>query len=157
MSRGPLRVLHSLLCLVILYVQPLPYIDPCVEPSSPQKQTSLQAGGLGSTGWQRGKPRGLVGRKEVVRQDGFPIPPIGYFLSEKCVFIEMRGKCGSAGKWEEMRRSDLGDWWHTAASAVTQWGRSCAARRICQLAHVISVCAGYRISLLRVSYLSKIG
>ena len=29
-----------------------------------------------------------------------------------------------------------------AASAVTQWGRSSTARRICQLAHVISVWMG---------------
>ena len=51
----------------------------------------------------------------MVRQDGFPSPPIRYFLSEKCVFIEMRGKCGSAGKCEEMRRSDLGDWWQSSS------------------------------------------
>ena len=136
-------------------LQPLSYIDPCVDPSSPEK--SLQAG-LGSKGLVATRQAPGFSRKEGSGEAGrLPKSSHWIFLPGKCVFIGIRGKCGSAGKCEEMRRSDLGDWWHTAASAVTQWGRSCAARRICQLAHVISVCAGYRISLLRVSYLSQIG
>ena len=124
-------VLHTIWDDVFLYIEALRGIDSCVEPSSPEKQTSLQAG-LGSTGWQRGKPRGLVGRKEVVKQDWIPTPPLTDFSLENVFLSITREKVRELQRqWEEMMKSDC--WQNSSFSChCTWWGRSCAAaRQIC--------------------------
>ena len=77
-------------------------------PGSNNGWVHRQAGrALGSTArWERGKSRGLVGRKEVVRQDQRPSHPIQYFPRWKS-FPKLRGSermgspKGKEAKWSE--------------------------------------------------------
>ena len=90
------------------------------------------SGRAGLDGRPTRQARGLVGRKEVVKQDWIPTPPLTDFSLENVFLSITRENVRELQRqWEEMMKSD---WWQNSSFSChcTWWGRSCAAaRQIC--------------------------